>query len=1476
MKKRILSLFLALSLIVSLVPALSAPAAAAGAPIVFVSVSVGRHLASDKDGSLVAQVPVTVTDYNGSGTYDIDDALYALHEDRFSGAASAGYASSSTAYGLSLNKLWGETTGVGGYQVNSGNTSVSSLAAEVSDGDYIDAYVYSDTTNWSDVYTCFDQRTVTAVVGESLSLSLSGNTWGGISPVSGAAVYAAAADSAALYDAANSVGSTGAGGEIALSFDTAGTYIVSAASESAVLTAPICVVMVSPISVYVTASYQGEALASTGNGANAAPAEKMVFKRVELGSGSLTVAAALTQLAHDYCQADGSGAAFASGYVSDYWKLQSGGTTTGYVGSVVLLNGEEQAYGWTGGVVEDGDQITLSLYDYLADYSGTIAGACIGDADGDYLGITSVVTGSTLSFGAFSGGSAAGAACRLYVTDDPASLPTALAGGTYTFDTPGTYYILARDANAGSAGAAYGLAAARITVADSIENAAPVRRSGVPAAAAAGTYTGKAYTLALTSIFKDANGDALSYKVSINNGAAAAAPASYSFAPAQAGTYTLRFIASDDTEDSVDSYTVTLTVTDPPAVSAALTGLSQYYSDIANLTLSDGNFRWAIADLTAYNPTVLSDSVKQACVDYIVTNASSASSTGDLAGYIITLRALGYDAEKIVKDSSGTVFDAVAEMNGRIALTTSIYTTPYMLIALEQYGSTYSAQAGALVESILDAQLAGGGWNGFGTDMDADSTAPALLALAPYYPANADVKTAVDKALTLISGLQGASGAIISCWSGAPDPSSTGLMVAGLSALGKNPAAYTKNGRSLLDGLLLLYQNADDLFGSGSNSYADEQGFRGLAAYAGYAAAGDAYRIYDFSGKGMLAATASSYFSHCPVSIAVVPAGAAVELKDSGSLVKTPLVAGVYDLEAGTYTYTVSKTGYTEKTGSITVTADEASGHIRKTLSVSLASAPAVTKDISVKVYVKTHPDHDTGTYTYKNNASSYFNIVARTVTLKSGSTVFDALDAALTAEGILYTESASGYISIIDGISEFDHGINSGWLYRVGSTTPEIDCRSYTLTGNSTVTWFFTDDYTSEYGSESWGGSSGAEKTQSEEIKITVTVKDGAAQVAVDADDIALAISSANGAGSKLITIDADIIDDVDSVSVGVSADSLDRFANSQNVALAVKTPIGTVHFSNETLTSVAAQAAGDVAISIKEKTGGEAGDIIARAQGFATQQTDLSGCAVVEVGILSGDKKITDFGGGKLKITLPVDSTKYTVGQIYKVYVVSGDGTVEVLAGTVAVIDGRAAVKVETTHLSAFVVSPDKFAVFGDVAAGAWYYDAVSFAANKGLFTGTKAGAFEPGKNMSRAMLVTVLYRLDGQPEEKGVGGFSDVAAGQWYTDAVAWASAKGIVGGYGGGLFGPHDSITREQTAAILYRYAQYKGYDVSKTADLSGYADAGHVSAYAAPCMKWASAQGLISGVASGKLSPCATATRAQIAMILMRFCKNVIK
>ena len=200
---------------------------------------------------------------------------------------------------------------------------------------------------------------------------------------------------------------------------------------------------------------------------------------------------------------------------------------------------------------------------------------------------------------------------------------------------------------------------------------------------------------------------------------------------------------------------------------------------------------------------------------------------------------------------------------------------------------------------------------------------------------------------------------------------------------------------------------------------------------------------------------------------------------------------------------------------------------------------------------------------------------------------------------------------------------------------------------------------------------------------------------------------------------------------------------------------------------------------------------------------------------------------------------------------------------------------VEVTATFKQAPVVHVCPAEKYTDVDTTQWYHEGVDYVIANGMMNGTGTNIFEPNATTTRGMIVTILYRLEKEPAA-GTSPFTDVDADQWYAKAVAWAAANGVVNGTSSTTFNPNDPITREQMAAILYRYASFKGYDVTGKADLAGYTDASQISAYAKDAMSWANKAGLIGGVSATTLQPQGSATRAQVATILMRFCENVAK
>lgn len=298
---------------------------------------------------------------------------------------------------------------------------------------------------------------------------------------------------------------------------------------------------------------------------------------------------------------------------------------------------------------------------------------------------------------------------------------------------------------------------------------------------------------------------------------------------------------------------------------------------VSSSITSNGNAAWQMADLIAYadaygnGKVELSDAKKQELLNYFITTGAEATDAGDVAKSIIAMKAMGYDARKVetVNSTAGSYFNMVDKLKNMVKNKTggsgSIYNLPYILIALQQdekYATVEEIKS--VVDLILTQQLADGGWgytNKGEEILDMDTSAPVILALSKYYRANDAVKTALDKVLNadVIAKFQGKTGAIYSSWTNAPSAESTGLVLAGLAACGKDYKEYKVGPKNLVDGLARMLNKEKNgfLYSGETNVLATEQGFRGLLAAKQGEKIGKAYNIYDFSNKGSAVAKAT-------------------------------------------------------------------------------------------------------------------------------------------------------------------------------------------------------------------------------------------------------------------------------------------------------------------------------------------------------------------------------------------------------------------------------------------------------------------------------------------------------------------------------------------------------------------------------------------------------------------------------------------
>lgn len=518
--------------------------------------------------------------------------------------------------------------------------------------------------------------------------------------------------------------------------------------------------------------------------------------------------------------------------------------------------------------------------------------------------------------------------------------------------------------------------------------------------------------------------------------------------------------------------------------------------------------------------------------------------------------------------------------------------------------------------------------------------------------------------------------------------------------------------------------------------------------------------------------------------------------------------------------------------------------------------------------------------------------------------TVLELFDRALKQANIPYTiKSMNNYVDSINDLAEFTNGPRSGWMYTVGQkdngsdgSHPDLGLREYVLNDGDVIIWHYVNDYSYEVhdwfdepgypssgkdgkyyslwlkalasGSYTLPSGTGAAETKTTTISPKVTAKDGVAAVTVSTSDMSTAIADAKKNGSSAIVIEPEISGKANKMTVELPKASLSAVASDTDASLKIVTSSGNVAIPNDVLVSIASQAAGtNVIVSL---------ETVETKALTPEQQKVVGDDTVYDISITSGGKAISGFDGKSLTIALPYTLKSGEKADGVTVWYLNDVGKLERMNGKYDT--STKLVTFTTTHLSKYVVGYETpwANPFADVESTDWFYDAVKYAVQNELFSGTSATTFSPNSDVTRAMLVTVLYRLEGKPAVTGTNTFSDVKSGEWYTDAILWANANKLVEGYGNGLFGTNDSITREQMAAILYRYAQMKGYSTTKTTDLAKYTDAATVNIWADAALNWTVAESFITGRTATTLTPAGTASRAEVATILMRFAESMVK
>ena len=514
--------------------------------------------------------------------------------------------------------------------------------------------------------------------------------------------------------------------------------------------------------------------------------------------------------------------------------------------------------------------------------------------------------------------------------------------------------------------------------------------------------------------------------------------------------------------------------------------------------------------------------------------------------------------------------------------------------------------------------------------------------------------------------------------------------------------------------------------------------------------------------------------------------------------------------------------------------------------------------------------------------------IATRNYTLPEGSKAIDLIDLALQRAGLTTSNPGGNYIEGIcapatlggQEMREFTNGNRSGWMYTLNGVHANNGVAQQTLANGDAVILHYVDDYAYEVADwdrlggvgypalgdstyhNAWlaapdvnpnapdysggvpSGNTDSDKKDETKTDATATVADngevvlapevtdGEAKAEVSAETVAEALKESEDADVLTITVDTT---DADKVEATLDADAV-KAAAEADVDLHVETEVGTVKVDSDTLVELAEDGK-DIAVTVT---------------------TNEDGTTTIDV---TADGESVD---AKVKVELPAAEDNQVL------VIVDTDGNETVIKKSL--VEGDKVYAEIPAGATVKVVEADGVE-FGDVADGAWYADAVEFVASHELFQGTNNG-FEPDTTMNRAMLVTVLYRLE-DASASGGSTFADVDPASWYAEAVAWADETGIVTGTDNG-FEPNAPVTREQIATILYRYANVIGLDTSTKSSLSGFPDSGETSSWASDAMQWAVSVGLFQGDGHGALNPKGDATRAQVATLFERLVGLIVK
>lgn len=557
-----------------------------------------------------------------------------------------------------------------------------------------------------------------------------------------------------------------------------------------------------------------------------------------------------------------------------------------------------------------------------------------------------------------------------------------------------------------------------------------------------------------------------------------------------------------------------------------------------------------------------------------------------------------------------------------------------------------------------------------------------------------------------------------------------------------------------------------------------------------------------------------------------------------------------------------------------TITVRSTDKTVSHTYALTLTRADSKPEDSSVQVSFKLVGDVD-----HSKGGSHQEQVWINTTTLQvpAGSTVKYLTELMLYNRGIDFS-APDNYITKIKNpssgawLEEFTNGPNSGWMYRHNGKIANAGYEQRVLKNGDTVIWSYSDDYTKEKDYESyepWKGGTTEQKPNGDvqTIKPSVRVDRGMARASVNESQMREALTAMQKSGANRLVIAVEAGETFQRAEVSLTGSTLSVLASEKGISLTVETPQGSVQIPQEVLSSLETQRGpGEFRLTMEKKAASE----------VSLDGVNLQGSAILDVKFWVDQTPVTQFNGNAISLLIPLPNDKsFEAGKRYKSILLSEHQKPEYTWSETVAQGGTLVAKLNTKHLTTFVVTKEPFIAFIDVAETAWYQDAVLFVLGRGWMDGVSSGTFAPDQSMTRAMLVTVLYRMEGKPAVTGTNPYTDVLEDSWYSNAVLWATNHKIVSGYGNGRFGSDNPITREELATILRNYAKLKQYSVERSKDLAGYQDASEISSWARNALGWANAEGLLAGRSEKLLAPRDTATRAEVATLLMRFSSTIV-